>query len=441
MTYVTDWLELVVRWAHLIFGVAWIGTSFYFNWLNNHIRKPEQDDGLAGAGIDGQLWSIHGGHFYRVLKYEVAPAELPKTLHWFKWEAYLTWITGVALLALVYYLDSDQFLVDKAVRELSPGMAVGIGIGSLLVGWVVYDLACRSPLGRATAVFALLGFVVMTAVAYGLSQTFGSRAAYIHVGAILGTMMAANRDDQTGRHTLRVGRIAGRIGQVLGLATDAHELIARAAPLHDIGKIGISDTILLKQGRLDVGERDVIQSHTIIGADILSGSRFPLLQLAEEIALSHHERWDGLGYPLGLAGDSIPLSGRIVAVADVFDALTHDRPYKHAWTVREALAEIETNSGTQFDAKVVEALLRIAPEMRLLGAEPEDVVNRPMKAAHLMTAHSSPGGAGATIESLLMLQEERDELAREVAELRQQLAQQPSQPSQPIRARRWTQPN
>ena len=193
-TYAIDWLELVVRWAHLIFGAAWIGTSFYFNWLNNHIREPEHPDGVGGEGVDGELWSIHGGHFYRVLKYKVAPEKLPKTLHWFKWEAYLTWITGALLLTFVYYLDSDQFLIDKAVRELSAGAAVGIGAGSLVVGWFTYHLACRSPLGGAklTGVFALLGFAVMTGAAYGLSMTFGSRAAYIHVGAMLGTMMAAN---------------------------------------------------------------------------------------------------------------------------------------------------------------------------------------------------------------------------------------------------------
>lgn len=191
-TYAIDWLELVVRWAHLIFGAAWIGTSFYFNWLNNHIRAPEHPDGVGGDGVDGELWSIHGGHFYRVLKYKVAPAQLPKVLHWFKWEAYLTWITGALLLTFVYYLDSDQFLVDAAVRELTPGVAVAIGVGSLVGGWVVYDLACRSPLGRMPGVFALLGFAAMTGVAYGLASTFGSRAAYIHVGAMLGTMMAAN---------------------------------------------------------------------------------------------------------------------------------------------------------------------------------------------------------------------------------------------------------
>jgi len=191
-TYVADWLELVIRWAHLVFGAAWIGTSFYFNWLNNHVRAPEHPDGVGGAGVDGELWSIHGGHFYRVLKYQVAPTQLPKTLHWFKWEAYLTWLTGAMLLGLVYYLRADQFLIDGAVRELSPGAAIGISVGALGLGWLAYDLACRSPLGRAARVFAVVGFVVMTGVAYGLAQTFGSRAAYIHVGAMLGTMMAAN---------------------------------------------------------------------------------------------------------------------------------------------------------------------------------------------------------------------------------------------------------
>ncbi|HEX6135848.1 MAG TPA: HD domain-containing phosphohydrolase [Longimicrobiales bacterium] len=228
------------------------------------------------------------------------------------------------------------------------------------------------------------------------------------------------RDDHTGRHTLRVGRVAGRIAQVLGLPSESQELIARAAPLHDIGKIGIPDSILLKQDRLTPNERDVIQSHTVIGADILSGSRFALLQLAEEIALSHHERWDGAGYPHGLAREMIPLSGRIVAVADVLDALTHDRPYKPAWTMREALAEIEANAGTQFDPGVVEALLRIAPEMCVL--ESDDVDAAPPRAPQLASVPAPREPDPHTLATLRLLQHERDTLAGEVHELRQQLA-------------------
>jgi putative two-component system response regulator len=148
------------------------------------------------------------------------------------------------------------------------------------------------------------------------------------------------------------------VAERLGWSDTQVNLIRRAAPLHDVGKIGIPDHILLKPGRLSPEEFDLIRMHTSIGARILSGSRFPLLQLAEQIALMHHERWDGDGYTAGLGRDSIPLSGRIVAVADVFDALTQQRPYKPAWPVSEAFAEIERQRGHQFDPRVAEAFLR-----------------------------------------------------------------------------------
>ncbi len=167
------------------------------------------------------------------------------------------------------------------------------------------------------------------------------------------------RDDATGEHTRRVGRMSGRVAAALGLPQADVDLIERAAPLHDIGKIGVSDTILLKPGRLTEGDFEVMRTHTIIGERILSGSNVPVLQLAATIALSHHERWDGKGYPNGLAGDEIPLPGRIISVVDVFDALTHDRPYKQAWSVDAALDEILANSGTQFDPAVVDAFQRV----------------------------------------------------------------------------------
>jgi len=177
---------------------------------------------------------------------------------------------------------------------------------------------------------------------------------------------AEYRDDDTGQHTVRVGRVAARLAQILKLEPEEVELIRRAAPLHDIGKIGVPDAILLKEGRLTPEEQAVMRTHTTIGARILSGSQSPLLQLAERIATTHHEHWDGRGYPAGLSGTGIPLEGRIVAVADVFDSLTHERPYKVAWTARDTLAYIEEHAGAQFDGEVVEALLRIAPEIRVL---------------------------------------------------------------------------
>ncbi len=169
------------------------------------------------------------------------------------------------------------------------------------------------------------------------------------------------RDDDTGRHTERVGRLSARLAQLIGFPDDQVALLGRAAPLHDIGKIGIPDSILLKEGRLTEAEQTLMRTHTTMGAQILSGSQYPLLRLAEEIALCHHERWDGAGYPAGLEGEQIPPLSRIVAVADVFDSLTHERPYKRAWTAAEALATIRGDSGRHFEPRVVEALLAVVP--------------------------------------------------------------------------------
>jgi len=167
------------------------------------------------------------------------------------------------------------------------------------------------------------------------------------------------RDDDTGQHTRRVGDMAGRIAATMGLEPAVVELIRLAAPLHDIGKIGIPDAILLKPDRLTPAEWTVMRQHTTIGASILADSRSPVLRMAQEIALAHHERWDGAGYPEGLENNNIPLASRIVAVADTFDALTHARPYKPAFTIEESLGEITANAGGHFDPDVVNAFLGI----------------------------------------------------------------------------------
>jgi HD-GYP domain-containing protein (c-di-GMP phosphodiesterase class II) len=172
---------------------------------------------------------------------------------------------------------------------------------------------------------------------------------------------AEYRDDDTGQHTRRVGRLSTQIGAALGMPAEKLLLLGQAAALHDVGKIGIPDGILLKPGRLTPEEFERMKTHTTVGAGILAGRNFPLLEMAEEIALSHHERWDGSGYPAGTSGTSIPLVGRIVAVADVFDALTHARPYKDAWSVAEALTEIRRQRSAQFDPEVVDAFLRVLP--------------------------------------------------------------------------------
>jgi putative two-component system response regulator len=167
--------------------------------------------------------------------------------------------------------------------------------------------------------------------------------------------LAEYRDDATYEHPQRVGRTAALLAERLGLAPDVVDAIRKAAPLHDVGKVGVPDRILLKPSRLTAAEFELMKSHTLIGSDILAGSSWPLLQLAEEIALSHHERWDGTGYPDGKVEDEIPMSGRIVIVADNFDALTHSRPYAAAWDADKAAAEIRRQSGQHFDPDVVDA--------------------------------------------------------------------------------------
>jgi len=168
------------------------------------------------------------------------------------------------------------------------------------------------------------------------------------------------RDYATGEHTRRVGELSAAIAEMQGAPAWQTQLIRRTAPLHDIGKIGIPDAILLKPAKLERAEFEIMKTHTVIGARILSGSSYPLLQMAESIALTHHERWDGAGYPQGLAALAIPFEGRVVALADAFDALIHERPYKRGWSLEQAFAEIRRQSGKQFDPELVSALARIA---------------------------------------------------------------------------------
>ena len=172
-------------------------------------------------------------------------------------------------------------------------------------------------------------------------------------------LAAEFRDDTTGRHTERVGRLSGLLARALGLREEEANLISHAAPLHDLGKIAVSDQILLKPGKLTEEEFESMKEHSATGARILSGSTFEVLRLGEVIAISHHERWDGTGYPAGLEGDGIPIAGRIVSLADVYDALTNERPYKAAWPVEQAVEEIHRQRGKQFDPDVVEAFMDV----------------------------------------------------------------------------------
>jgi uncharacterized membrane protein len=186
--HLMEWLNIIVRLMHVTFGIAWIGASFYFVFLENALNRTDNvRDELAG-----NLWAVHGGGFYYLEKYKVAPKAIPKNLHWFKYEAYFTWLSGFSLLFVVYYFNAKAYLIDPNVLNISPLAAVSIGIGSFIVAWIIYHLICKTPIVKKGPLFALIGFIIATGFAYFYTHVFSGRAAYIHFGAMLGTLMAGN---------------------------------------------------------------------------------------------------------------------------------------------------------------------------------------------------------------------------------------------------------
>lgn len=186
--HLMEWLNIVVRLMHITFGIAWIGASFYFVFLENVLnRTKDVRDELAG-----NLWAVHGGGFYYLEKYKVAPKTIPRDLHWFKYEAYFTWLSGFSLLFVVYYFNAKAFLIDEAVLKLTPLAAISIGVGSFAVAWIMYHLLCKTTIIKNGVLFTIVGFLIATGFAYFYCQVFSARAAYIHFGAMLGTLMVGN---------------------------------------------------------------------------------------------------------------------------------------------------------------------------------------------------------------------------------------------------------
>jgi uncharacterized membrane protein len=185
-----DWISLFTRWFHVIAGVAWIGASFYFIWLDNNLRTPPEHK--KQQGIKGDLWAVHGGGFYEVAKYAYGPQQIPEKLHWFKWEAYTTWISGFFLLGLIYYHGAAIYLIDSNVMELSVNQAITRGLALIFGGLLIYEGACRSPLGRYPLLFGLFLLVLITTASYLATHWFSGRGAFMHVGALIGTIMAGN---------------------------------------------------------------------------------------------------------------------------------------------------------------------------------------------------------------------------------------------------------
>ena len=184
----SEWLNLLFRWVHVFAGIMWVGTTYYFTWLD--ARLTEEEKAAINTGAPAQVWMVHSGGFYVVERRKV-PDLVSRTLHWFRWEAGTTWLSGFALLVLIYYLGGGV-LVDPDVRELSVGVAVAIGIGVILAGGFVYDVMMMSPLGRNEKLFAVVAYALIVALSFGLTRVFSARAAYLHVGALFGTIMAAN---------------------------------------------------------------------------------------------------------------------------------------------------------------------------------------------------------------------------------------------------------
>jgi len=189
-SYIVDWLSLIFRWIHVITGVAWIGASFYFVWLDNHLQNPPQ--WKKDKGIKGDLWAIHGGGIYEIAKYQLSPEKMPETLHWFKWEAYATWISGMVLLAIIYYIGAESYLIDPRIAMLSQWQAIAIGLGFLAGSWLLYELLCSSGLAANSKAIAAILIVAAAIIAWALAHLFSGRGAYIHFGAIIGTLMAGN---------------------------------------------------------------------------------------------------------------------------------------------------------------------------------------------------------------------------------------------------------
>ncbi|HEX8664581.1 MAG TPA: urate hydroxylase PuuD [Beijerinckiaceae bacterium] len=186
--YLSEWAGQLLRWVHVIAAIAWIGSSFYFIHLDLSLRRGD----ALPVGVGGEAWQVHGGGFYRMQKYVVAPPELPQELTWFKWESYTTWISGFFLLVWVYYLHAELYTIDPAVAALAPWQAAGVGIGALVAGWIVYDRLCKSPLGRNDVALGATVLALIVAAAYGFTLVFNGRAAYLHTGAMVATWMSAS---------------------------------------------------------------------------------------------------------------------------------------------------------------------------------------------------------------------------------------------------------
>jgi HD-GYP domain-containing protein (c-di-GMP phosphodiesterase class II) len=274
---------------------------------------------------------------------------------------------GLAVLIIVLLASAAPVCRLRARTLIVSGGCLALGAGYAVAAQLTFDSGLVLPvvaplvaLGTGTG-----GMVVSSELLEATERRRLARILYESQLDLIHRLgqAAESRDQHTGEHLHRIGRLTKLMGLAAGMSPHEAELLRHASLMHDIGKIGIPDRILLKTGALDPEERTLMQTHTTIGGDILSGSQLALVQMAEEVARTHHERWDGTGYPNGLKGEEIPLAGRICSVCDVFDALVTARLYKPAWSVDEAVAELRRLSGSVFDPRLVEIFVSLVPTL------------------------------------------------------------------------------
>ncbi|MBC8036384.1 MAG: urate hydroxylase PuuD [Rhizobiales bacterium] len=325
----------------MIAGTAWIGTSLYFVALDLSLKRR---DGLP-EGVAGEAWEVHGGGFYNVRKYLIAPSKLPEDLIWFKWEAYLTWLTGFLLLVVQYYLDAGSYLIDPAVMALEPWQAIAMSVASLVAGWLVYDLLCRSPVGRNTAALALAVFALILAAAYGFTHVFSGRGAFIHVGSFIGTVMAANVFMVIIPNQRKI----------------AASLLRSEAPDPRLGAIGKQRSLHNTYLTLPVLLLMVSNHYPMITENARGWLLVALIVVAGAL-LRHFLLRTEVGEPQANIAWTLPLIGTLLALALIVTEPAPVPAYQGEVTDAEALSIVQMRCATCHAGQPIDPTIKVAPK-------------------------------------------------------------------------------
>ncbi len=358
--FTLDWPNLFLRWGHMIAGTAWIGTSLYFVALDFSLKRRE---GLP-QGVAGEAWEVHGGGFYNVRKYLTAPSTLPEDLIWFKWEAYLTWVTGFLLLAVQYYLDAGSYLIDPAVLPLEPWQAIGISVASLIAGWLVYDLLCRSPVGRNTGALAFSVLALILAASYGFTHVFSGRGAFIHVGSFIGTMMAANVFMAIIPNQRKITAALLR-GETPDLRLGA---IGKQRSLHNT-YLTLPVLLMMVSNHYPMITENA-HSWLLVGLIVIAGA-----------LLRHFLVHTEVGEPQANIAWTLPLIGTALAFALIITEPALVPAYEGDVTDVEALSIVQTRCATCHAAEPTDATIKVAPK----GIELATIENLKRYAAQIET--------------------------------------------------------